>query len=1101
MNEPASGHLDALRDQLREARDEGLAELAVTRGYLARVRFEEGLERHQADGQGLLAWLIQHGWLTAEEVARLRSDQGPRVTEWTLGFLALQMNLVTPEQFFECAALWLNDFDAVHLVPDHPVRDFGGLLKDIGRLAEDAMATLIAAAEAQGSADPVVDSEVRRRLLDLRPPAELREWLIRLPVRKHARPAFEPRPREERYELGNEIARGGLGRVVEALDRHLRREVAIKLVREDTHPDVAERFVREAGLAARLDHPHIIPIYDFDVMPGPSGAKRLFLCMKRVRGQNLAEVIRRVSEGDTSQGGRFSRGRLLSIFQDICLGIAYAHSKGVIHRDLKPSNVMIGDYGETLIVDWGLARPIGEAGGDGTIPESASPEMQPPLSPPGPVAEAPPDETALTLEGVVMGTPAYMPPEQATGHRDDVDRRSDIFALGGILFAILTYRPPFEGESREEVLERVKSGVPDAPSARIRSFYIAGAGLRPVPPDPVPPELDAICMKALAFRREDRYQSATDLHDDVQLFLEGVKEREREHRLADDAVVMASDAIARWKRLRGEAVAAGENVKQQEEGVRTKEEKAVLWMEEDRARGLELEAVDAFADANAALTIALGHEKRHAKARFLKAELFWDKFLEADKSGDEKEMLLSRRIVESYNDGPFDALLKGDGTLTVRTRSYACRCLLDGRTVLPHELRHFGCHPFSGRALGKDERADGLPGVEPREPVQVKVHSASCSAEPVVGADVWLWRYAEIGRLLVPVTQSGPESPARAGEPPIRAVFSADSPFYPHGPGTYLGRTPIENRALPMGSYLIILSRAGFDVIRCPVTISRCGHWVQSVTLFQPGETSADLIPVPAGRYGYQGEPGAPMVDAAKSEELDDFFISRHPVTCREYAAFLNDLSKTRPYEAAQRVPRESQTSGYYWPGPPYAVPTKNWLALAAPELKEKARQLQDSTVDWDDSWPVFGVSWEDAMAYCAWRRDTGGGLVTLPHEVEWEKAARGTDRRWFPFGKHFDEDWCNARRARLGAARPSTVQEFPHDESPYGVRGLAGNSRDHCLNEIPGFSGWRLGRGGIWTGTGFNARATRRSANPSRTVINSCGFRLARPCRLSPTP
>ncbi|MCE9583951.1 MAG: protein kinase [Planctomycetes bacterium] len=902
---------------------------------------------------------------------------------------------------------------------------------------------------------------------------------------------------EPRFRLGAEIGRGGLGRVVEARDLELDRIVAVKLVLDDLPDELKERFLREARLTARLEHPNIVPVHG---LVTPAGEAPM-LAMKRVRGRDLGAVLRALAKGDASTVAEWSRPRLLAMFQDICLGVAFAHDRGVIHRDLKPANVMLGDFGETLVVDWGLAKeggarrsPQGE-GGSREAGETADSVVV------GEIAETfvpthGSGDSTKTLDGDVVGTPAYMAPEQAAGRVADVDERSDIYALGAILYELLTFRPPVDGDSLAELLSHAQSGVNVPPSQRLRA--------RDPKSTSIPPELDAIAMKALALRKEDRFQSAMDLHREIQLFLEGVKERERNHRLAEEAVVKAKEAMERQGRLREEAQLAAEAAMRVDKGVQPWEaDKSAVWKAQDLAKGLERDSVEAFAEANALLTGALSHERDHAEARRLKAELFWAKFREAETRGDEKDMLLQRRVVEQYNDGALDALLKGDGTLTVRTRAYPCRCLLDGRDVAPGEWAWQGYHPFSGRALDGHKGAEGLTELEPQGLVRLKVHAASCEPGSLDGADVWLWKHEDIGRRLVPVTPRDVAGAAARPAPAtmLDAAFDSASPGRPQGPGVWLGRTPIEKHPLPMGSYLLVVSREGHLPIRVPIFLPRCGAWEQEVTLFRPEEIPPGFVPVAAGPFGSQGDPENALAGPGETKVVDDVFIARHPVTCREYVEFLNELARSDPAQAARRVPRSGEESGFYWPGPPYAVPTAAWLAGASPELRTASKRLLQSPVDWEEDWPVFSVSWQDAMAYAAWKRRGDSRATTIPHELDWEKAARGTDRRFFPWGNQFDYSRANANRSHPGGARPARVTEFPGDESPYGVRGQGGNSRNVCLNDPgPDYPGWRLVRGGNWTDTGPRCRATVRLGNSSRSVSEvigirpACLVRLARP-------
>ncbi|KAF0246252.1 MAG: serine/threonine protein kinase [Planctomycetota bacterium] len=1012
--------------------------------------------------------------------------------ELLYGLLALQMGKLRKQDLVGAVEIWLNDLDLERLGSSAAHRDLRSVLREQKLVAsaaeEDVEAAVQCMPEAGPERGPAIEDDLRRCLLDLEPPQALRAWLLSLGARASQTP-WSPVPREDRYVLSAEIGRGGLGSVFDAEDRDLGREVAIKVLRDGGQAD-AERFVREAKLTARLDHPNVVPVHDFGLLSASGGNPKLFLCMKRIRGRTLRDLVDGLCAGAAEARRTLSRARLLAIFQDVCLGVAYAHSRGIIHRDLKPANVMVGEFGETLVVDWGLAKIAG-------APEEVTAEH--------PVRQVPDqDATQLTLAGSVLGTPAYMAPEQAEGRLEDVDARSDIYALGAILYVLLTWQLPWPAGPNPST----RRGLPMLPSERV-------AAEGPEGNPPVSPDLDAICLRAMAVRREDRFQSAMELHHEIQLFLEGVKDRERNHGLAEGAVAKAKAAMERQKRLVDDAKLAAEEAKKVLKELKPTDDKAALWAAQDRAKELEFGAIDAFGEANAELTVALGHEKEHLDARRLRAELHWKRYLEAEARDDEKEMRVDRAIVERYNDGPFDALLNGDGTLTVRTRAYPCLCLADGRTVKPEELAWQGYHPFSGRALDGHTRAEGLPALEPGEPVRLKVHAATCGAVALDGAEVWLFRYQEAGRRLMPGTPDFRATNVAVrciAVPPavVDALFEPSSPYRPQGPGLYLGRTPIDRQALPMGSYLLLVSHEGRAPQRVPVSIPRCGACEQEVTLFRPEEIPPGFIPIPAGAFGYQGDPLNPYAFPAETITVDDIFFARYPVTCREYAEFLNDLAKTRPEEAARRVPRGSPESDFYWTGPPgperaegpYAVPTEAWFAWAPAMVKSKARRLTGCPVDWEEDWPVFGVSWEDGMAYCAWKRGREARLTTLPHELEWEKSARGTDWRYFVWGRHWDDRWANANRSAPGGLRPSRVDEFSPDESPYGVRGLAGNSRDFCLNDPgPDYFGWRISRGGRWADSGINARATNRTGYTTRIVNDSLGFRTASVIRLSRTP
>jgi tRNA A-37 threonylcarbamoyl transferase component Bud32 len=240
-----------------------------------------------------------------------------------------------------------------------------------------------------------------------------------------------------RYEVAGELARGGIGVVLKGRDRDLGREVALKVLRAEhvANPSMVRRLLEEAQIGGQLQHPGILPVYEL----GLDAAWRPFFTMKLVRGRTLAALLD--ERGEPSR----DRRRFLAIFEQVAQTIAYAHARGVIHRDLKPSNVMVGAFGEVQVVDWGLAKvlaraddPDSEAGAVATIRGGGSSDSR---------SEA----------GSVLGTPAYMAPEQARGEVEALDERSDVFALGALLCEILTGRPPYQG-TRDEILRQARAG-------------------------------------------------------------------------------------------------------------------------------------------------------------------------------------------------------------------------------------------------------------------------------------------------------------------------------------------------------------------------------------------------------------------------------------------------------------------------------------------------------------------------------------------------------------------------------------------------------------------------------------------------------------------
>ena len=301
----------------------------------------------------------------------------------------------------------------------------------------------------------------------------------------------------DRYEFGDEHARGGLGKIMLAHDRDLDRKVAVKELLNQSNTAQA-RFVREAMITARLEHPAIVPVHE----AGRWSSGEPFYAMKMVSGRSLSEVIKETSTLE-------ARLALLPNVIAVADAIAYAHSELVIHRDLKPSNVMVGAYGETVVIDWGLAK-------DMSRPDEAAELLA------GPYRTA--AEEGLTTVGAVMGTPAYMPPEQAEGL--PVDERADVYSIGAILYHVLTGDPPYRADSSDEVLELVKK----AELVPVKNRVAA-----------VPGDLAAIVGKAMAQKPGDRYSSGRELAKDLRRYQSGKLVGAREYRTLE--------LVSRWVKL------------------------------------------------------------------------------------------------------------------------------------------------------------------------------------------------------------------------------------------------------------------------------------------------------------------------------------------------------------------------------------------------------------------------------------------------------------------------------------------------------------------------------------------------------------------------
>lgn len=314
-----------------------------------------------------------------------------------------------------------------------------------------------------------------------------------------------------RYSIASSLGQGGMGVVRLATDRRIGREVAIKTM----HPSGASRqlgarFLREACVQGQLEHPAVVPVHDL----GRDSDGALYFTMRRVRGVTFGEIIDRLRGGDADAARQYSRRKLISAFASVCQAVHFAHTRGVVHRDLKPANVMLGDFGEVYVLDWGVAKLV-------NLPDANFAGERPSVT-----AASTPD--ARTLAGAAMGTPGYMAPEQARGV-EDVDRRADVYALGAVLFELLCLEPLHPAKTFEAILLSTVNGADARPSVR-------------APHAEIPPELEAICVKATAVDPADRFPDVGELLDALERFLDGDRDLDQRRRAAQAHAALAAAA-------------------------------------------------------------------------------------------------------------------------------------------------------------------------------------------------------------------------------------------------------------------------------------------------------------------------------------------------------------------------------------------------------------------------------------------------------------------------------------------------------------------------------------------------------------------------------
>ncbi len=316
-----------------------------------------------------------------------------------------------------------------------------------------------------------------------------------------------------KYDVGNVVARGGMGAILSAKDLNIRRTVAMKVMLDPKKASDEQilRFIEEAQITGQMEHPSIVPVHELGV--DVSGS--VFYTMKYVKGASLSGIVQRLSDGDAETVSKYPLNSLLNIFLKACDAVAFAHMKNVVHRDLKPENIMVGEFGEVLVMDWGLGKILGR---EGKEKDAASPGIKSMVG----GMEKPDIGTsghgAATMDGMIMGTPLFMPPEQAYGKISEIDQQSDIYSLGAILYSILTLHPPVEGECVNEILLKVVQGKIEPPSKYERGQKYP---LPHLPGRRIPPPLSSVAMKAMAFDKKDRYRTVKDLQKDIEAWQGG----------------------------------------------------------------------------------------------------------------------------------------------------------------------------------------------------------------------------------------------------------------------------------------------------------------------------------------------------------------------------------------------------------------------------------------------------------------------------------------------------------------------------------------------------------------------------------------------------
>ncbi|MCB9673484.1 MAG: SUMF1/EgtB/PvdO family nonheme iron enzyme [Alphaproteobacteria bacterium] len=464
---------------------------------------------------------------------------------------------------------------------------------------------------------------------------------------------------EKRYLDLGQIGLGGMGEVRRVRDTVLNRFVAMKILRSEyaDKPGAVVRFVAEAQATAQLQHPGVVPVHDIGKLPDG----RWFFTMKELAGATLEEVILEYLAGR----GRYNLRGLVDIVARTCEALAYAHAHGAIHRDIKPANVLIGEFGEVILLDWGLVKATG------------SPET---------TAHLVTDLGKLkTKMGAVVGTPAYMPPEQARGAHDEICPASDVYAVGAVLYEVLTGRRPYEG-SATEVIQAILAAPPD-----------------PLPTS-IPPGLAEICRRATERDPEDRYPDASRLHEALRGWLDGAEREERALAIVRKADAMQPEvefALQASERYAREAAEILDRIPPDAPVAK----KAAGWALQDKADAERLRADLIGLERLQLLRSALNEMPGLIDIHERLAYVYHFCHARAERLGDARETAQYAQLLRDHDRGKYAEYLEGTGEVTLRTRPPGAKVTLfgfeaDNRRLVPALVGELPTTPFDRHPLG-----------------------------------------------------------------------------------------------------------------------------------------------------------------------------------------------------------------------------------------------------------------------------------------------------------------------------------------------------------------------------------------------------------------
>ena len=796
------------------------------------------------------------------------------------------------------------------------------------------------------------------------------------------------------YEDLHVIGLGGFGAVYGAREPGLERQLALKILRPNFRrlPERIKAFIREARITAKIAHPNIVPVHRIGVFEDAG----VYFSMKRIQGETLQSILRHMTENREGYRKRYNLPRLVDIFMGVCHGVSYAHQKGILHCDLKPGNVMVGNFGEVLVMDWGLARSIPTEDAENRTPPAEGTEEGRPDLPLG-------------------GTPAFMAPEHLSLDSSRPTVRSDIYALGCVLYSILTWHAaPFDGSGTlEDIQHRV-----------VRGRLVPPRSCAP-PGREVPLELEAICLKAMARRPEERYAQVDELIEDLQHYRDGLPV----NAYSPSRIYKIGKFIFRRPLVPAALLLA-----------------LLVWFgfflynSFNELIFVESLRTNAWNYARSGENMLMQARRRFARLRTGIGNV-------ADLRNQEQAIRIGAMEAEADFRAAMDSLARipekyRDSRLVLLTAGSMFRGLYSFFNLVgDNEKLRQVAKTFSGRW------PDIFGPARTMDPDLDKMFRQALSGNGWI--EILLPEQA-----MTPAENGKVAGPAGIGAFTWHVEDSAKKQFRLPGPidGSIRNGGCLVRFRLPVGLYTVA-GRLGGVEKRVPVRVSLSRKSRVDISRFY--RVPAGMVLIPGGEFRHEPEFSNSF---SRFSFEDDFFIKRTEVTVGEYLEFWKSIKDPALKE---------RCASYYFSGPDSLRCVRSW--------DDEGRLLRPGLTA---GHPVTGISAAAADAYCRFLSEKLKRRVALPTRSQWSKAAGGIDGLEYSWG-----DTYRKGRAVLNTGSARVAGSTPGDASVYGVLDMTGNVREFVKAASP-----RGGKGKTYATAGGSYDSAPAEARLSEIVYSVRG-------------